>query len=744
MQLIKILHITNHPGTIQNINQMASYINTSYYSTTSQGIQLEITIHPWNYGYYISKLQADEIFKSFQKQDILTGYDILLFTDTSMYARPFLQNLDFHHFGLLIYITNRFDWGMQEIHDPTERLEYYDLFTQAARTAGNRVQIIADNEYDIFYTKSKAPIDFAFPKCIRQTPYVNITNSSNHPAEPIYQKFFIQNRGTPISSYSGILDSFGIQYDVFDTVNKYRDKAHIAEYIGVLHLPYQVNIQSLMENLGYGIIHYLPSKSFFRKLLMDNQLDNQLDNHGYYWEERNQPPHLLEQSIELAEWYAPDLATWFIYFDSWEELAAIYHASTNNSNRIQNTLLTNTLVLGNTYMRANIIRWVQSSNAGNIAKWITLFQRFLASRPTLVSMFYNVRQMDNDISDWHRTESTYYKLASEFILKLPIPLVISMEPDNRILASLVMETRTLLGLRHITHIHYERFEDTFFHKYISRLEQLRGQYVIYNGNTRHETPRYITLNNNKFHFLETAIHENKFGSDKYIWMDFGINHIAQKPYHILQWMYKIPDLVRQMCINPYLEPDTPKDLFHNIFHHTAGGLITSSREYLLKYVELYKAKWSTILDEGWYQIDEAVMSMVQRENRNMFLYYYGDYEGIIANYYEPDLSMNLIMKAAEKTIQYNCLDETFAIMVYLQPYFQMEWNQYSGHLYQFIQYNIICNWQCNQEALLDNVIGLINKKINSGDWYIRRILDDNKEQLQRYWNYNLVYTTTPR
>jgi hypothetical protein len=61
MQVIKILHITNHPGTIQNINQVATYINTSYYTTTSQGIQLEITTHPWYYDYYVTNQPTNRI-----------------------------------------------------------------------------------------------------------------------------------------------------------------------------------------------------------------------------------------------------------------------------------------------------------------------------------------------------------------------------------------------------------------------------------------------------------------------------------------------------------------------------------------------------------------------------------------------------------------------------------------------------------------------------------------------------------
>jgi hypothetical protein len=475
-----------------------------------------------------------------------------------------------------------------------------------------------------------------------------------------------------------------------------------------------------MENLGVGIIHFLPSQTFFRTLLATCE--------WYYWEERYRGNHLLEQSIQLAEWYSPVLSPCFIYFDSWEDLRnKIQHAKSPSGQ------------LEMLERRKSIIALVDSLNRDNIAKWIILFQRFLASRPTLVSMLYNVRRMDNDISDWHRAEGTYYKLASEFILKLPIPLMICMEPDNQTLATLVMETRNRLGLGHITHIHYERFEDTFFHQYIPRLEELRGKYIIHNGNPRHETPRYITLNNNKFHFLETAVRENKFGSDKYIWMDMGINHVAQKPMHILKWMYKIPHLVRQMCINPYLEPDPPRDLFVNIFHHTAGGLITGSAVNIIKYVDLYKSKWTAILTEGWYQVDEAVMSIVQRENRQLFTFYYGDYEGIIANYYEPDLSMNLIMKAVDKTVRYNRLDETFAIMLYLRPYFQLEWNQFSGHFYQYIQNNILCDWFGNDGMLLDDVIGLINKKINGGDWYIMQVLENNKDVLLRYRNYNLIH-----
>lgn len=709
---LKILHITNHPGTILNVNQVAAYIN----QLPDSNLQLEITTRPWIHPYYINKSLADEIFQSFH--DTITRYDMLLFTDTPMCARPFLQNLDAHTCGVILYIPNRFDWGIWGFEDA----DFYQLYRNVSLEHGARIQFIADNQYDLYYAQYKAQIQFAFPDCIRLTPRVSISSlsisslSTNlDKALANKSKFFIQNRGTPINAYNPILDQLGIRYDVFDTNHRYRDKAHIAEYLAVLHLPYQVNIQSLMENLGAGIIHFLPSQPFFRRLLQTCG--------WYYWEERHRGEHLKEKSIQLAEWYSPVLAPCFIYFDSWEDLQAKYQHAISVAGQLEML-----------EKKKHIISIIESLNKENIAKWITLFQRFLASRPTVVTMFYNVRRMDGDVSDWHRAEGTYYKLASNFIFKLPVPLVICMEPDNLELASIVMETRNRLGLEHITHIRTERFEDTFFHQYIPQLAELRGQYVIHNGNPRHETPRYITLNNNKFHFLENAICENKFGSDKYIWMDMGINHVAKKPDVVFKWLYKIPDQVKQMCINPYLEPDPPRDLFHNIFHHTAGGLITGSKKNMLQYVELYKAKWKSILAEGWYQIDEAVMTLVQRENRELFTFYYGDYEGIIANYHQPDTSMNLIMKGAQKTVTYNRLDETYEMMIYLRPYFQMEWNQYSGHLYQYIQYNILCNWFGNDGELREDVLELIKKKLAAGDGYIQQVLNNHKPELAKYKN----------
>jgi hypothetical protein len=169
----------------------------------------------------------------------------------------------------------------------------------------------------------------------------------------------------------------------------------------------------------------------------------------------------------------------------------------------------------------------------------------------------------------------------------------------------------------------------------------------------HETPLYIILNNNKFDCIDKTIELNPFNSTHLVWLDFGINHVAENTEHIFEWIDKIPDKIKQMCINPYIENIEPKTYFEFIYHNMAGGLFSGSIENMRKYSELFKNKIEEIYKDNWYQIDEAVMTMVQRENPELFDLFYGDYQGIISNYLYPIHNMDLILKSSQKYIDNN-------------------------------------------------------------------------------------------
>ena len=208
--------------------------------------------------------------------------------------------------------------------------------------------------------------------------------------------------------------------------------------------------------------------------------------------------------------------------------------------------------------------------------------------------------------------------------------------------------------------------------------------MIHNRNYHHESPYYIVLNNNKFHFLEKAIELNYFQSTHFVWLDFGINHVAKDPEIIHNWIFKIPDKIKQMCLNPYLERDNVRDFFQYIYHHTSGGLFSGHIENIKKYIQLFKNKVNQIYSENWYQIDEAIMTMIQRENPDLFEFYYGDYDGIISNYLKPYHNIDLIFRGLFKTVNFQNYSFTKNILDCLECYFESENNRNDEYFYTYI------------------------------------------------------------
>jgi len=175
---------------------------------------------------------------------------------------------------------------------------------------------------------------------IKLTPIIS-TEITRH----MNDRFFIYNRGSKINDYKRFLNERAIDYDVYgEEHQRFRDTEHICEYKGFIHLPYQTNIQSLWENLGYSIVYFVPSKKFLIELITTTD--------WYYWEEKKQPEPLFTNSIDLSEWYANEDV--FVYFDSWDDLK--FQTETITDEQIYNKQL-------------KIRHFIETSNRENIRKW---------------------------------------------------------------------------------------------------------------------------------------------------------------------------------------------------------------------------------------------------------------------------------------------------------------------------------------------------------------------------------------
>lgn len=390
-------------------------------------------------------------------------------------------------------------------------------------------------------------------------------------------------------------------------------------------------------------------------------------------------------------------------------------------------------IYDNEIKRINYVCWGTCNNPikqTNVVKNLVDSER----EPTIVTMFYNIREKEGNKtnSPLNRGIKKYCDLAKEFILNLPYNLIVFTDNDEVI--EFVNAER--INFKNKTYIYNKKFEDTYYYKYLDTLENLQKKFHIINGDVKQETPMYIILNNNKFDFIESAIELNPFSSRHFIWMDFGINHVAQNTEIIHQWINIVPDKIKQMCINPYLENIENKKMFQYIYHHTAGGLFSGSIENMKRYSELFKTKTAEIYSEEWYQIDEAVMTMVQRENPDLFDLFYGDYQGIISNFNSPFHNISLILTGCQKCIDYNDLKKAYDILVYCLPYFLN--NSNNGIAFYFIELNLKTNYINNNNLLLEEIINLINlKRTSTAEWQrdlIYNILENYKVYIDNYVN----------
>lgn len=356
--------------------------------------------------------------------------------------------------------------------------------------------------------------------------------------------------------------------------------------------------------------------------------------------------------------------------------------------------------------------------------------------PTIVTAFYNIRALENGSPKDNRQMDQYLQIAENFMMQLPYPIMFFIDPDDSILYEFITQTRQKYMNK--TFIYQERFQDTYFYKDVDRIRELQQQYRIYNGDLKHETPLYVVLNNNKFHFIERAIESNPFQSSHFIWMDLGINHVARNTERIHEWILRVPDKIKQLCINPFIEYGDNHDIFHNIYHHMAGGLFSGNAEYLLKYANAFKAKTAQIYSEGWWQVDEAVMTMVQRENPDWFDLFYGDYDGIISNYLSPMHSVYLIFTGLSKCMQYNKTAFAQHILNYLEKYFEKEEHQRGEFANAYIRQSIIANYYQNNRLLKSDVLQIINKNLLKENHEVIQIINENQSNIQFYENKALI------
>lgn len=302
---LKVLHLSFHKGCIKEVNALAQVfdldVDTWFIPDLPPGFFDGVS--SGNVLYNIGHDRAQRIWDT--HRDTFEKYDMILTSDTAPLARPFLQN---HFEGkLIVWICNRFDYVDEASRDcefPDE--EYYQLFDNAKNC--NNVRVIAYTSFEHYYAKSKG-VDtgsLVITPCVPNIDSsTDISSIPQHIVKP--ETFFLPpyHNERVFMNLEKHCASLGIR----TYCGRYHGAKDIADFKGIIHLPYSWSNLALFENLNVGMVYFIPSEAFFRELAAK----------GSYFHPSLQM--LLEEDLfDLSEWYSAERKDIFVYFDSWEDL----------------------------------------------------------------------------------------------------------------------------------------------------------------------------------------------------------------------------------------------------------------------------------------------------------------------------------------------------------------------------------------------------------------------------------------
>ena len=294
---------------------------------------------------------------------------------------------------------------------------------------------------------------------------------------------------------------------------------------------------------------------------------------------------------------------------------------------------------------------------------------------TITTCLYDIRAKEANNEEEIRSVSQYFELGKH-MLAVRLPMVVYT--DNQEVVDEVKSERARHGLEDITTIVWLPFEETLFYEDMEALQERMNEYELCNWNRKKDTPLYVTLNNNKFDFLTRTMDTNPYQSSFFLWMDYGIQHCAKAspeewekvwtewPGFIKQETEKIHHLRIHTATKA---PEIPwKDYFKVIYHHIAGSLFGGHQTPLREYVELYKQQWKKIIyEEKWWQLDEAVMTIVVETHPEKFRLWYGDYDGLITNFIHSQRSWYLVFQTAQRHLDGRKYDQSELVLRTLDP-----------------------------------------------------------------------------
>lgn len=296
--MLKVLHLSFHKGCQNDIEYISKKLNFDL-TFMEYDDNLSIGLDKYN-------VTHEKALSSWNKyKDYYNKFDIIITSDTAPISRIFLQN-NFEK-KLIIWICNRFDYSNQPSTEFPDK-EYYDLINDAKNRPN--VTIIGYTPFENYYANNIKKLSIG-NECIKPIGkigeiYQNYTSTIVEDKKntfiigPYHNDNLMMNLKEKVKS---------LNIKIFN--GRYNGPKDLAEFAGVIHIPYAWSNLALFEGIQLQIPFFIPSLKFL-KYLIHTDTDK---TDSFFWS-----PPLIEDVLNLSEWYCKDFEKIFIYFDSWNDL----------------------------------------------------------------------------------------------------------------------------------------------------------------------------------------------------------------------------------------------------------------------------------------------------------------------------------------------------------------------------------------------------------------------------------------
>lgn len=165
-----------------------------------------------------------------------------------------------------------------------------------------------------------------------------------------------------------------------------------------------------------------------------------------------------------------------------------------------------------------------------------------------------------------------------------------------------------------------------------------------NGNHKKDTLEYLILMCNKTEFMREAVATNPFGTEGFVWVDFGMKHVCPElsdaEYSgLLETLSSKPLLeeeLRSVRIARIwdLEQQPCGHILHNVQWYFAGGVFGGTAATLIEFADKTRAKCLEItIEYGLLTWEVNVWYLIWLENKELFFPYHNWHDvRLLTNY----------------------------------------------------------------------------------------------------------------